>query len=567
MVSMHVSDEQLKEALVSRQLLPASQVNAAFAKAEAQHLSLREVLLNDDLIADEHVGRLIADLLGVPFINLRKVQIPEAVLRLIPEVVAKSRQVIAVKRDREGLTVAMADPDDMEAVALVQKATGELVTPALATPRDLGGALSRYRKGLQEDFSALLTAAASEAEAATKEQAVEQAEATVVRIVEQLLAYAYENKASDLHLEPQRDALVVRFRIDGVLHEVVALPKAIEPQIVSRIKVLSKLRTDEHAAAQDGKFRFSVPEEQVDVRVSILPVTAGEKVVLRLLSSKQREFSLEDLGFGAGDLKKVKLAFNKPYGMILSTGPTGCGKTTTLYAILQILNSREINISTIEDPVEYEIAGVNQIQVNAKTNLTFAAGLRSILRQDPDVIMVGEIRDEEAAGIAVNAAMTGHLVLSTLHTNDAATSLPRLLDMQVEPFLISSTVNVIVAQRLVRRICSQCLVSYQAKRKELGATLSPALVTRHFGNRASVRLYKGKGCQVCGGTGYHGRVGIFEVLEVTEAVRRLIMERANADIIKAEAVKEGMTTMLDDGLAKAVQGATTIEEVLRATRE
>ncbi len=555
---MRLSDEQLKEALIASQLIAERDLNAAFAKAQTEQLPFGEVLLNEDLIPDEHLGRITAEQLSLPFLNLRTVQIPDDILRLIPEVVAKNRKVIAVKRAGEELVVAMADPDDLETVSLVQKAIQALVRPAYATERDIAGALARYRRGLQEDFAQLLQQAAADVQG----RDADQAEVAVVRLVEQLLAYAYDNKASDIHLEPQRAGFVVRFRIDGVLHHVVELPKDLEPQIVSRLKVLSRLRTDEHAAAQDGKFRFTAPEEHVDVRVSILPVTSGEKVVLRLLSSKNREFSLEDLGLGPGDLNQVKLAFGKPFGMVLATGPTGCGKTTTLYAIVKILNSREVNISTIEDPVEYEIAGVNQIQVNAKTNLTFAAGLRSILRQDPDVIMVGEIRDEEASGIAINAAMTGHLVLSTLHTNDAATALPRLLDLNVEPFLIASTVNVIIGQRLVRQVCGQCRVSHAVPRQEIGRLFSPELFMRHFGRgKAPLRLYRGKGCPVCGQT------GIFEVLQVSEAIRQLIMARVNADQIKAAAIKAGMTTMLDDGLAKAVKGITTVEEVLRATRE
>ncbi len=564
---MRLTDEQLKEALVKTRLIPLARLEAAWTRAQQQRQPFREVLLSDDVVSDEHLGRIVAERLGLPFLHLRQLQIPDDVLRLIPEVVAKNRQAIAVKRDPEGLTVAMADPDDLETVSLIQKATGEMVQVAYATPRDIAAAVSRYRRGLREDFASLMAAAAREVVAAPPEGPTDQAEATVVQIVEQLLAYAYDNKASDIHLEPQRLALVVRFRIDGILHDVVELPASVQEQIVARIKVLAKLRTDEHQSAMDGKFRFAVPEEQVDVRVSVLPVTAGEKVVLRLLSSKSRQFGLEDLGLRAADLRLVKQAFNKPYGMVLATGPTGCGKTTTLYAILKIINTRDVNISTIEDPVEYEIAGINQIQINPKTNLTFAAGLKSILRQDPDVIMVGEIRDAEAAGIAVNAAMTGHLVLSTLHTNDAATALPRLLDLRVEPFLVASTVNVIVAQRLVRRICSQCRVSYRVKRGELPDTLSPPMVKAHFGERESLRLYRGKGCKVCGQTGFSGRVGIFEALEVSPEIKRLIMERVNADQLKRQAIQAGMTTMLEDGLAKVVEGITTLEEVLRATRE
>ncbi|MBU0598296.1 GspE/PulE family protein, partial [Patescibacteria group bacterium] len=374
----------------------------------------------------------------------------------------------------------------------------------------------------------------------------------------------------DIHIEPHEGQILVRFRIDGILHDVVFMPKDIHPFIVTRLKIMSKLRTDEHRAAQDGRLDFSVENEHVDVRVSIIPISDGEKIVMRILSEKSRRLTLAELGLENTDLQKVERGFKKPYGMILATGPTGSGKTTTLYAILKILNTREVNISTIEDPVEYDMEGVNQIQVNAKTNLTFAHGLRSILRQDPDIIMVGEIRDEDTAGIAINSAMTGHLVLSTLHTNDAPTTLPRLLDMKIEPFLIASTVNVAIAQRLVRRIHQGCIESYLPKSddiKNLEKSLGKDRAIKIGLHKKGFRLYRGKGCKLCNGTGYEGRVGIFEVLEVTEKIRQLIMQRSNSDDIRKVAVSEGMTTMLDDGLNKVVKGATTIDELFRATRE
>jgi type II secretory ATPase GspE/PulE/Tfp pilus assembly ATPase PilB-like protein len=331
---------------------------------------------------------------------------------------------------------------------------------------------------------------------------------------------------------------------------------------------MAKLRTDEHRSAQDGKIRVKFEKEKLDIRVSIIPIVEGEKIVMRLLSARSRQLSLEDLGLAGEDLVKLKKEYSKPYGMVLATGPTGAGKSTTLYAILKILNRREVNISTIEDPVEYDIEGINQIQVNAKTNLTFATGLRSILRQDPDVIMVGEIRDTETADMAINAAMTGHLVLSTLHTNDAPTALPRFLKMGIEPFLIASTVNIIIAQRLIRKTCSQCIVSEPTSSADLKKKFLPGLIDKHFGpNKKNIRLYHSKGCPVCGNTGYSGRIGIFEVLVVNEAIRDLIMKRANADEIREQAIKEGMKTMIEDGIKKALAGTTTIEEVLRATRE
>jgi type II secretory ATPase GspE/PulE/Tfp pilus assembly ATPase PilB-like protein len=318
---------------------------------------------------------------------------------------------------------------------------------------------------------------------------------------------------------------------------------------------------------QDGKMKISLEEEELDIRVSILPIVYGEKIVMRLLASRFRQFSLVDLGMNETDLEKVTNGFKKSFGMVLSTGPTGSGKTTSIYSILKIINSREKNITTIEDPVEYRMKGVNQIQTNAKANLTFASGLRSILRQDPNVIFVGEIRDAETANIAVNAALTGHLVLSTLHTNDAATALPRLTDMDVEPFLVASTVNVIVAQRLLRKICEMCKSSYNITREEILANLPLEKVNKYFGEKEEIRIYKGQGCLVCHHTGYSGRIGVFEVLEVTNNIRKLITQKADANIILKQAIKDyDMTTMLDDGLKKVIQGVTSIEEVLRVTK-
>jgi len=333
---------------------------------------------------------------------------------------------------------------------------------------------------------------------------------------------------------------------------------------------MSKLRTDEHLAPQDGKIRVKLDgDEDLDIRVSILPVSEGEKIVMRLLSSRLGKLSLLDLGMEESDLKKVSNAYSKAYGMILSTGPTGSGKTSSIYSILKILNTREKNITTIEDPVEYRIRGVNQIQVNTKTNLTFANGLRSILRQDPNIVFVGEIRDSETAGIAVNAALTGHLVLSTLHTNDAATTMPRLTDMKVEPFLVASTVNIVIAQRLIRKICVNCRISFIVTEGDLKKSLPVDVIKRHYvttGEKKEVRLYKGQGCKICHFTGFSGRIGIFEVIDVTTRIRELITQKASADEIKKQAIAEGMTTMLDDGLQKVAKGMTTIAEVLRITK-
>jgi type II secretory ATPase GspE/PulE/Tfp pilus assembly ATPase PilB-like protein len=378
---------------------------------------------------------------------------------------------------------------------------------------------------------------------------------------------AYQEQSSDVHVEPRENETLVRFRVDGMLQDVVRLQKNLHDRLVTRVKVLSGLRTDEHLSAQDGKMQLQLDEEKLDIRVSIIPITEGEKIVLRLLSQESRQYTLADLGMNESDLAKVRSAYSKSYGMVLSTGPTGSGKTTSIYSMLKAINTREKNITSIEDPVEYKIAGANQVQVNTKTNLTFANGLRSLLRQDPNVIFVGEIRDNETASIAVNAALTGHLVLSTLHTNDAATAIPRLSDMKVEPFLVASTVNIIIAQRLVRQICDSCREIEYVGVDELLKNIPEDVVRRNFDmNNPQVAVYKGRGCKICRNTGYLGRIGVFEVLEVTKKIRKMIVEKKDADEIARGAVEEGMKTMLDDGLEKVSRGLTTLEEILRVTK-
>lgn len=388
--------------------------------------------------------------------------------------------------------------------------------------------------------------------------------ASVTELVDMVVRKAWESNASDIHIDPQPSSLLIRYRIDGVLHDIMSLKKELHPLIITRIKVLSGLRTDEHLLAQDGRFKVNQSSNEVDLRVSIVPTYYGENVVMRLLVGEARALGLGELGLSDHDLEALHHHIRKPCGMILASGPTGSGKTSTLYSILKILNSRDVSVVTIEDPIEYSIAGVTQIQVNFQTNLTFAAGLRSIVRQDPNVIMVGEIRDEETAGIAVNAAMTGHLLLSTLHANDAPTTLPRLLDMGIEPFLIASTVNVVIGQRLVRRLCEACRFEYvlsPEERTALSAAIPPELLAKQK------KFWKAKGCEKCNNTGYIKRVGIYEILEVTEPIRKLIMIQSNAREIKEAARAAGMTTMFEDGFAKASQGITSIAEILRVIQE
>jgi type IV pilus assembly protein PilB len=502
---------------------------------------------------------LIANYLKYPFVTLSQLTIAEGVYRIVPERLARKYKAIVFAKDQDGVKLATADPSNTKLAEMVAKKTQQKVSVYMATERDIEGILQLYRKDLQQTFDDLLQKEISRT-------ATTMDDAPIAKIVDLLITYAYRDKASDMHIEPEEANSLVRFRIDGILHDVLYVDKKLHDRIVTRIKVLSRLRTDEHLSAQDGKMRIVVDDENIDIRVSIIPITEGEKIVMRLLSSKFRQFTLQDLGMNERDLAKVTSAINKSYGMILSTGPTGSGKTTSVYSILKIVNTREKNITTIEDPVEYRIKGVNQIQVNAKTNLTFANGLRSILRQDPNVIFVGEIRDSETAGIAVNAALTGHLVLSTVHTNDAATTLPRLVDMKVEPFLVASTVNVIIAQRLVRKICDSCKTETAIKRTEILKDIPDESISKHFGNNADLKIYEGKGCKVCHATGYKGRIGIFEVIDMSEKIKELITQKADSDEIGKQAVAEGMTTMMDDGLDKVSKGMTTIQEVLRVTK-
>jgi type II secretory ATPase GspE/PulE/Tfp pilus assembly ATPase PilB-like protein len=389
---------------------------------------------------------------------------------------------------------------------------------------------------------------------------------SIIQLVDDMMTYAFLVRASDIHLEPFEDRFVARMRIDGILNDVFLFEKPLQSGIITRIKVLAGMRTDEHQAAQDGRFRMTLAEleKQFDVRVSIVPTYYGENGVLRLLAEQTAINSLDDLAFTEVNRKKIRKAVQTPYGMILATGPTGSGKTTTLYTILKELNTREVSVITIEDPIEYSLDGVDQIQVNTRTGLTFANGLRSILRQDPNIIMVGEIRDEETASIAVNAALTGHKLLSTLHTNDAATTLPRLLDMGVEPFLVASTVNVAIGQRLVRMICEHCKIPRRitdAEFEALQENIPVAVLDDHRD------FFIGKGCTICHDTGYRGRMGVYEILEMNDAIREAVMRRADAGEVKKIAVKSGMTTLLEDGFNKAVAGKTTIEEILRVIHE
>ncbi len=557
--------DKIRELLLSKNAISKEDCESLEKEAKEKKQDFFDLLYEKQLMTDETLGALLSEAYGVPFADLQKETIEEGVFNMIPQIVSQGKGIVAFQRSVDGIKVGMVDPTDLQMKYLLEKRLGEEILPHVITPHGLRKALSKYEGSLAESFK-LIYHRIKDATLGREER-----DEATVELVDTLMRHGYKNRVSDIHIEPYTKKILVRFRIDGVMHDVLEMPKELSELVITRIKILSKMRTDEHRAAQDGKFRFTSEGENIDVRVSVIPVTTGENIVMRLLSSKAEQFNLTDLGFSENDLQSVQRAIRKPYGMILVTGPTGSGKTTTVYAVLKILNKRDVHIITIEDPVEYDIEGVTQIQVDPRTNLTFAKGLRAIVRQDPDIIMVGEIRDPETAGIAINSAMTGHLVLSTLHANDSATTLPRLLDMGIEPFLVASTVNIVIAQRLVRKICEKCRASYTITAEEKRLIEEEQLLKERIGVRGikspnQIKWYHGEGCALCSYTGYRGRVGIYEVMEMSEDIRELILKRAASDELMQVATKAGMTTMLDDGLEKVFTGITTLQEVIRVTR-
>lgn len=562
---MPISEEKLRELLVEPGYVSEEDFELALEQAEKKDKEVSQVLIDKGVIKEEQLGQLIANEIEWYYVDLKKKNISQELINIVPVLVAKNQGVIVYNRDEEGLHVGTVQPKNYELKKWLEKKTGEDVVFHYATWKGVKEALKFYKKDLEQEFEDIIEEEVSKTKQGEKRM-------PVIHIVDTLINYAYINGASDIHIEPLEEGTRIRFRIDGVLHDAANLPPDLHGLVVSRVKVMADLRTDEHQAAQDGKFEVDPPEdashnEKFDVRVSIVPVTDGEKVVMRLLSEKGRQFTINNLGLKGKDLKKVKDAAKSPYGMILVTGPTGSGKTTTLYSILKLLNTPEVNISTIEDPVEYDIEGTNQIQVNPETELTFAKGLRSIVRQDPDIIMVGEVRDKETAGIAVNSAMTGHLVLSTMHANTAATNIPRLMDMGIEPFLVASSVNIVVSQRLVRKVCESCRRSKEIKREELKRLgFTERALENEFNDKEEIRVYEGAGCDDCNQTGYQGRIGIFEVMTMEENIKNLVLKQASSDEIEEQAIENGMTTMVQDGIYKISQGATSVEEVARAIK-
>ncbi len=582
---MHVEETQLKAFILDAGIMPAEKMKKAEREAASSGVPLREVLLNSGAINEEQLRRLEAYILGIPFVDLMHEKIEPEILHVIPEPIARHHNIIAYKRRGKDLEVAMLDPDDLQTIEFIKKKEGVRILPRLTTPESIRATLLQYQKTLEAEFGDIISKEASAIAALSEDQPAAEPEdlkkiaedLPIIRIVDTLIRHAMLQNASDIHIEPIEKEVLVRYRIDGILHEAMTLPKHVAPGLVARIKVMANLRLDEHRLPQDGRFKIETLEFKMSFRVSILPVYGGEKVVMRLLSESGKGFTLEELGFWGENLERILRAIKRPTGIILATGPTGSGKTTTLYTILQMLNTPRVNISTIEDPIEYRMPRINQSQVQTDIGFTFANGLRSLLRQDPDIIMVGEIRDRETAGLAINAALTGHLVLSTLHTNSAAGALPRLLDMGIEPFLIASTVTAIISQRLVRRLCAE-REPYKLRASELealGRDIDPERITALLRQEkiippkatlTSVEFSRPKASAECA-DGYKGRIGIHEVLAMSETIRALIMRRVSADEIEQQALTEGMTSMLNEGFIRAAHHTTSIEEILRVTRE
>lgn len=538
--------------------------------------SISDWLVDQKLVKNDDLLQARAEYMKIPFISLEEKAMSPIALGYVDRAVAERLHIIPFEYDSitSELYVAMSNPLDLSAIEFLEKKTGLRVKPYAALPSDVDDAINiRYQQSLSAEVTAALKeSGGGQSQVEVKTVNVRKVnelirEAPIAKIVTTVLEFAAKSRASDIHIEPLEDRTRVRYRIDGILHEKLILPKKIHDALTSRIKILSDMKIDEKRIPQDGRFNFQTDEEEVDLRVSSLPTVHGEKIVMRLLKKTGTVPTLTELGLRGKALSHLEEAILRPHGIVLVTGPTGSGKTTTLYAVLSRITTVKVNVVTLEDPVEYQIPGVNQVQINPQAGLSFASGLRSFLRQDPNIIMVGEIRDEETAELAIQASLTGHLVFSTLHTNSAAGALPRLLDMKAEPYLLASTITAIVAQRVVRKICPSCKVSYQPVPEVVVEIKNVLGKLWAIDESKPVELWKGQGCNVCGGSGYKGRVGVFEVLPVTEKIGRLILEHSPDSAIESRAVEEGMITMKQDGYLKVAEGMTTMEEVLRVAQE
>jgi len=567
---LRIPNEKLKEFITAEGLIKPEDFDVLAVEAVRLGQNMSDVLISQSIITSSYLNNLLSRYFNVPLAGLGVKGINEEVLRILPEDLARQKRTILFGREPDGrVSAAMEDPGNLEIIEFLERYLKTKIVPYLASESDLNKGFSFYGRHLSEEFKKIIESNISESLRLGRRGTEAATEVPIVAIVDNLIAYAFSSRASDIHTEVFEDYILVRYRIDGVLHEIIRMPKEVHAAIVARIKLLGGLKIDEHYKPQDGRFRQKVGPDILDIRVAVMPTYYGEKVEMRLLPATQRPLSLEELGMFEDMAGIVRENIKKSYGMVLVCGPTGSGKTTTLYSVLGILNRPEVNIVTIEDPVEYNIQYINHTQINPAAGITFANGLRAILRQDPNIIMVGEIRDSETAEISVQSALTGHLVLSSLHTNDAATAVPRLFDMNIPNFLVSAVLNAVLSQRLVRKICATCIYSLapspdvleiiRNQMKELG-------LEEKF--QPPKLIFEGKGCSSCGGTGYRGRLGIFEILNVSEEIRRIIVSQDfSLDKLKKEAQKEGMVTMFEDGLRKVERGLTTVDELLRVIRE
>ncbi|MBI5306410.1 type II/IV secretion system protein [Candidatus Wolfebacteria bacterium] len=568
---LQIPIQKLKDFLVNEGLITAGNFDDLSKEALRMGQNINDILISRGIMTVEYFYNLLARHLNVEKSNLVNRKINEEVLKLLPENIAVQKKVIIFDKEANGvLDAAMEDPSDLVIVEFLKKNLNANIKTFLATPEDLNKGFAMYGRRFAEDFQKVFEENIT-ASLRQKAKTIEEAASVVpiVSLIDNIIFYAISIRASDIHIEILDDAVLIRFRIDGVLHEVIRIPKEIHQAIIARIKLLAGLKIDEHQKPQDGRSSYKTGSGLVDVRVSTMPTYFGEKIEIRLLPATQKPLSLREVGLMEDMVVIVEENIKKIYGMILVTGPTGSGKTTTLYAILNILNKPEINIITVEDPIEYNMKYINQVQINPAAGITFADGLRSILRQDPNVIMVGEIRDEETAEIAIHSALTGHLLVSSLHTNDAPTAILRFIDMHIAPFLVSAVLNMVIAQRLVRKICLNCIESFTPP-AEIVSSIKKQLEEIHLSVdfKGPKILYRGRGCLSCNNTGYSGRLGIFEILNIDEEIRREIIN-PNFDFGNLRKImqKKGMISMFEDGLRKAELGITSIEEVLRAIRE
>jgi len=568
-MALHISEKNFEDILLKAKIVNKVEFEEARKEAKRSNRTLINVLLGRGSISEQFLTELLSSFFQAPITNLEGIEGKKEIVRMISEEYAKTNKLISFdwQLEKRILKLAMLDPGNFQTIKFLEAKLNCKILPYITAQADLNRAFRQYEKKLEEQFTEVISKNIKKATTLSGEVdlATVAKEVPIVTILNAILEHAVGLDSTDIHFEPLINASLVRYRIDGVLREILTLPKLVHPFLVARVKVLANLAIDEHRKPQDGRFRFTSTTGTSDIRVSIVPILEGEKVEMRLLKPRERPWNFSDLGLGPKDERLVRENLKKAQGLVIGCGPTGCGKTTTVYACLHMLNKPKVNIMTIEDPVEYSVPRVNQIQVNAKVGITFAKGLRSIVRQDPDIVMVGEIRDAETAEISVHAALTGHLVLSTLHTNDAPSAVTRLVNIGIEPFFLEPTIKLIIAQRLVRRICLNCIEPYKPSleiKKLIKAQLSLIGITAEVPEI----MYRGRGCEICGHIGYSGRIGIFELLNVSKDIRELILKKATASELRALAIKQGMVPMFQDGLRKIESGVTTIEEVLRVAR-